>query len=55
MNGIQITQTKISGGSKGVGREGRLPSKFFQFHAEFGKIWQNRMLAPTPLKIIVLH
>ena len=21
-------------------------SKFFQFHAVFGKIWQNRMLAP---------
>ena len=41
----------ISGGSKwgGGGRlEGRAPlgSKFFQFHADFGKIWQNRMLAP---------
>ena len=23
-------------------------SKFFQFHAFFGKIWQNRMLAPPP-------
>ena len=23
-------------------------SKFFQFHAVFGKIWQNRMLAPPP-------
>ena len=23
-------------------------SKFFQFHAVFGKIWQNRMLAPLP-------
>ena len=37
-----------SGGSKG-GREGRAPplgSKFFQFHAVFGKFWQNRMLAP---------
>ena len=22
------------------------PSKFFQFHAVFGNIWQNRMLAP---------
>ena len=22
-------------------------SKFFQFHAVFGKIWQNRMLAPA--------
>ena len=21
-------------------------SKFFQFHAVFGKIWQNRILAP---------
>ena len=21
-------------------------SKFFQFHAIFGKVWQNRMLAP---------
>ena len=25
-------------------------SKFFQFHAVFGKIWQNRMLAPPPLE-----
>ena len=36
-----------SGGSKG-GREGRAPPwgpKFFQFHAVFGKIWQNCMLA----------
>ena len=24
-------------------------SKFFQFHAVFGKIWQNRLLAPPPL------
>ena len=23
-------------------------SKFFQFHAVFGKIWQKRMLAPPP-------
>ena len=23
-------------------------SKFCQFHAVFGKIWQNRMLVPTP-------
>ena len=23
-----------------------LGSKFFQFHAVFGKFWQNRMLAP---------
>ena len=29
------------------GREGRPPGpKFFQFHAVFGKIWQNHMLAP---------
>ena len=37
----------ISGGSKGGARD--TPSrgpKFFQFHAVFGKIWQNRMLAP---------
>ena len=25
-----------------------LGSKFFQFHAVFGKIWKNRMLAPPP-------
>ena len=24
----------------------RGPPEFFQFHAVFGKIWQNRMLAP---------
>ena len=38
-----------SGGSKGGARGTRAPSwgpKFFQFHAVFGKIWQNRMLAP---------
>ena len=23
-------------------------SKFFQFHAVFGKFWRNRMLAPPP-------
>ena len=23
-------------------------SKFFQFHAVLGEIWQNRMLAPPP-------
>ena len=32
------------------GRRGRAPPprapKFFRFHAVFGKIWQNRMLAP---------
>ena len=34
------------GGAQGV----RAPwvSKFFRFHAVFGKIWQNRMLAPPP-------
>ena len=33
---------------RGGSREPRPPwgSKFFQFHAVFGKIWQNRMLAP---------
>ena len=33
------------------GRERRPPPpalKFFQFYAVFGKIWQNRMLAPPP-------
>ena len=36
------------------GREGRAPPpppwapKFFRFHAVFGQIWQNRMLAPPP-------
>ena len=37
----------FSGGSKGGARD--VPSwgsKFFQFHAVFGKFWQNRMLAP---------
>ena len=30
------------------GRKGRAPgSKFFQFHAVFGKFWQNRMLAAS--------
>ena len=33
-----------SGGSKGGASP--LGSKFFQSHAVFGKIWQNRMLAP---------
>ena len=31
-----------SGGSK----RARVLSKFFQYHAVFGKFWQNRMLAP---------
>ena len=39
-----------SGGSKGGARDIRplWGPKFFQFHAVFGKIWQNRMLAPPP-------
>ena len=41
----------ISGGSKGA-RGTRAPSprgsKFFLFHAVFGKFLQNRMLAPPP-------
>ena len=43
------SQYNSSGGSKGRGHEGCAPpwgSKFFQFHAVFGEIWQNRMLAP---------
>ena len=28
------------------GHEGPPGSKFFQFHAVFGKIWQNGMLVP---------
>ena len=39
----------LNGGSKGC--EGCMPppqSKFFQFHAVFGKFWQNRMLVPPP-------
>ena len=37
----------FSGGSKGGARDARPRGrKFFQFHAVFGKIWQNRMLAP---------
>ena len=35
-----------SGGSKGGARDAPPRSKFFQFHAVFGQIWQNRMLAP---------
>ena len=44
--------TIINGGSK----EPPPPpgSKFFQFHAVFGKIWQNRMLAPPPGEILDL-
>ena len=36
-------------------REGRATpwvTKFFQFHAVFGKIWENRMLAPPPGEIM---
>ena len=39
---ISLFEYQISGGSKGG-------PKFFQFHAVYGKIWQNRMLAPCPL------
>ena len=45
---ISIIYIMASGGSKG-GRRGRAPprgSKFFQFHAVFGKNRQIRMLAP---------
>ena len=34
-----------SGGSEGGARDASPRSKFFQFHAVFGEIWQNRMLA----------
>ena len=30
-------------------------SKFFQFHAVFGKIWQNRMLAPPSRRVAPPH
>ena len=47
----QVPVDLTSGGCE-EGREGRAPrprgSKFFQFHAVFGKIWQNRMLVPSP-------
>ena len=39
---------QFSGRSKGGKRDVPLGSKFFQFHAVFGKIWQNRILAPPP-------
>ena len=45
------------GGAQGARAPPRAP-KFFRFHAVFGKIWQNRMLAPplgvgaTPGKIL---
>ena len=43
--------TDTIGGSKRGGARGTctpVGSKFFQFHAVFGKIWQNRMLVPPP-------
>ena len=45
---LSIICFQASGESKGGARDARPPrgSKFFQFHAVFGKIWQNRMLAP---------
>ena len=42
----QQTSTFASRGSKGSARDAPRGPKFFQFHAVFGKIWQNRMLAP---------
>ena len=39
-------QYVYSGGSKGSTRDAPPGSKFFQFHAVFGKCWQNCMLAP---------
>ena len=44
---LLYTVTVPSGGFRGA-RGGAPPwaSKFFRFHAVFGKIWQNRMLAP---------
>ena len=57
-NGFVIKRSFVqalqnSGGSKG-GREGRTPppsaSKFFQFHAVFGRIWQNCVFTPPPLE-----
>ena len=39
----------VSRGSKGGVPARALPgSKFFQFHAVFGKIWQKRTLTPPP-------
>ena len=51
---IQHRYVRISsGGSKGGARDAWAPwgSKFFQFHAVFGKIWQNHMLAPSPREL----
>ena len=46
---------KDSGGSKGDARDASPPgSKFFQFHAVFGKFWQNHMLAPPLGEILDL-
>ena len=42
-----LATVSYSGGSKGGSRDAPPgDSKFFQFHAVFGKIWQNRILAP---------
>ena len=46
-----------SGGSKGGGGESRTPpppprpSKFFQFHAVFGRIWQNCVFTPPTWRV----
>ena len=46
---VLLFRGRLSGGSKGVqGTRAPWGSKFFQFHAGFGKFWQNRMLGPAP-------
>ena len=48
-NPVNYATNIPSGGSKGGREERSSPprgSKFFQFHAVFGKFWQNRMLTP---------
>ena len=47
---VRVRVDVNSGGSKGGASLAPPGSKFFQFHAVFGKFWQNRMLAPpTPV------
>ena len=51
---VEILDKGYIGGSKGR-RRGACPtwvSKFFRFHAVFGKIWQNRLLAPLTGEIL---
>ena len=40
--------TGLIGWSKGGARDAPRTSKFFQFHAVFGEIWPNCVLAPPP-------